>query len=176
MMSDPRAEAYNIHARAWRALFHILTMWGVASLLVIWPMILVGSIIERHFAQSGAVPQLVVMDLGFRDGRFHQRVQPSYGAPIFAQWTASIIQGNDLQCAGTGWADYEISPFPVSMLPEVWAGPGCNLQAGVTYTAAATWAWEDEHGTPHRTSLRLTFIYPNDTIPEPPSFEEENGP
>lgn len=102
---------------------------------------------------SPAPPRaLVLIEIGYEDGKIRQLIKPQGADAIVGKWSAKISRGEGNLCAGGGWSNYTGKPYAGT--PSKWTGAQCpELQPGDV--ASATWEWDDADG--HRRSTSVEF-------------------
>lgn len=103
--------------------------------------------------------RLEVIEVYFSDGFFHQRLRPTAGHLIQADWAAIITEGDHIVCSGSGRGTYQPEERS-SWNPSDWTGGDCSAMVeGREYRAEASW----QHGVSgdqiHTIAVDFDFIY-----------------
>lgn len=137
-----------------------LWMSWLVVIHVLIAMLMFDNPISNTVTGSDGKRELILKDLFFDNGYFHQLIVPEGVDVLRANWAASITDGEYHVCSGGNNAPYERKLIPKKMTPDQWTGDSCDgLIVGQQYLASAIWEWRDAEGQTRQITKSFEFVY-----------------
>lgn len=142
-----------------KAAFNLWQTLAVGS-IALWVLVAVDGPLASFITGQEPEKRLEVEYVKFKDGFFHQKVDPVETDAIQATWTASIWLGSYEICGGSGRSTYYRGDASAKFVAADWTGDDCSgLIVGAVYEARVSWTWIDEEGLEKTEARKFEFIH-----------------